>query len=79
MSAVKISISLSEDEVAALDRYARSAGLGSRSAAIQHAIRLLGDPALERAYAAAWDEWEASGEAAAWESTPPDGLVDAAR
>jgi Arc/MetJ-type ribon-helix-helix transcriptional regulator len=76
---MKLSVSLSEDEVAALDKYAQAAGLASRSAAIQQAIRLLGDPELEDAYAAAWDEWEASGDTAAWESTAADGLFDAAR
>ena len=76
---MKLSVSLSEDEVAALDKYALAVGLASRSAAIQQAIRLLGNPELEDAYAAAWDEWEASGDAAAWESTSADGLVDAAR
>jgi hypothetical protein len=30
-------------------------------------------------YAAAWDEWEASGEEAGWEATAADGLADAAR
>ncbi len=76
---MKLSISLSDDEVAALDKYAQAAGLPSRSAAIQRAIRLLGDPELEDAYAEAWDEWQASGDAEAWESTAGDGLVDAAR
>lgn len=76
---MKLSVSLSEDDVAALDKYARAAGLRSRSAAIQQAIRLLGDPELEGSYAAAWDEWAASGDAAAWESTAADGLFDAAR
>jgi len=76
---MKLSVSLSESEVAALDKYARAAGLRSRSAAIQQAIRLLGDPELEDSYAAAWDEWEASGDAAAWDSTAADGLADAAR
>lgn len=76
---MKLSISLSEEEVAALDKYAHAAGLTSRSAAIQQAIRLLGDPELEDAYAEAWDEWETAGDAAAWESTAGDGLADAAR
>ena len=76
---MKLSISLSDEEVAALDKYAQAAGLPSRSAAIQQAIRLLGDPELENAYAEAWDEWQASGDAEAWESTAADGLVDAAR
>lgn len=76
---MKLSISLSEEEVAALDRYARAAGLPSRSAAIQQAIRLLGDPGLEQAYAEAWEEWQASGDFEAWEATAADGLLDAAR
>lgn len=79
MSGMKLSISLPEEDVAALDRYAQAVGLPSRSAAIQRAIRLLSDPELEDAYAAAWDEWDASGEAATWEDTTADGFVDAAR
>lgn len=79
MSQVKLSVSLSETEVAALDKYARSAGLKSRSAAVQHAIRLLGDPDLQGAYAAAWQEWESSADAEVWESTTSDGLTDAPR
>lgn len=74
MSQVKLSVSLSPSDVAALDHYARAAGLKSRSAAIQQAIRLLGDPELEGAYAAAWDEWEASGDAESWAATVADGL-----
>lgn len=69
MSQVQLSVSLSDRDVAALDRYAKAAGLKSRSAAIQQAIRLLGDPELETAYAVAWQEWESSGDAKSWEST----------
>ena len=76
---MKLSVSLSAEDVESLDRYARAAGLKSRSAAVQHAIRLLGDPDLERDYAMAWEEWEASGDAEAWESTVGDGLADAPR
>jgi Arc/MetJ-type ribon-helix-helix transcriptional regulator len=76
---MKLSVSVSDEDVVTLDRYARASGLKSRSAAIQHAIRLLGDPGLERDYAAAWEEWESSGEGAAWAATAGDGLVDAAR
>ncbi|MEP7021760.1 MAG: ribbon-helix-helix domain-containing protein [Pseudonocardiales bacterium] len=74
-----LNVSLSEDEVAALDKYAKAAGLASRTAAIQHAIRLLGDRALEDGYPAAWDEWEGCGDAEAWDTTTPDGLHHAAR
>lgn len=76
---MKLSISLPDEDVAALDRYAQAVGISSRSAAIQRAIRLLGSPELDGAYAAAWEEWEASGDAAAWEETTADGLSDAAR
>lgn len=76
---MKLRVSLSEGELAALDKYARAEGLKSRSAAIRQAIRLLGDPELEAAYAAAWQEWEDSGDAEAWESTVADGLADAPR
>ena len=74
MGQVKLSVSLSPSEVAVLDKYARSAGLKSRSAAIQQAIKLLGDPDLEDAYTAAWQEWEDTGEAEAWAVTVADGV-----
>ncbi len=76
---MKLSISLSEEDVAVVDRLAAAMDLTSRSAVIQRAIRMLGDPALDDAYAAAWDEWEASGDSAAWDSAVADGLADAAR
>lgn len=79
MGQVKLSVSLSESDVASLDTYARAAGLKSRSAAIQQAIRLLGDPELQSAYEEAWQEWEASGYAETWESATADGLADASR
>lgn len=71
---VKLSISLSDEDVEELDAYARSAGLDSRSAAVQHAIKLLRVAALQDDYAAAWNEWEASGDREAWEPATPDGL-----
>lgn len=76
---MKLSISLSEEDLAVLDRFADAAGLPSRSAVIQRAIRMLGDPDLDDAYAAAWEEWESSGDADAWDSALADGLIDAAR
>lgn len=76
---MKLSVSLPEEDVAVLDEYARRAGLSSRSAAVQHAIRSLRLPDLEQDYSTAWDDWEASGEQAAWDGTAADGLIDAAR
>lgn len=76
---MKLSISLSDDDLAVLDEYTRAAGLPSRSAAVQHAIRLLRHPDLDQDYTAAWDEWTASGDQAPWENTAGDGLADATR
>lgn len=75
---MKLSVSLPEEDVATLDDYARTAGLGSRSAAIRHAVGMLRRPELEQNYAASWQEWEATGERAAWDSTIDDGLGRAA-
>jgi Arc/MetJ-type ribon-helix-helix transcriptional regulator len=76
---MKLSVSLPDEDVATLDDYARSQGLRSRSAALQRAIGMLRNPELEQDYAAAWEEWEASGEEASWEATAADGLADASR
>ncbi len=76
---MKLSVSLPEEDVAILDEFARTAGLASRSAALHHAVRMLRLPELEQDYAAAWQEWEASGDEASWSVTTADGITDAAR
>lgn len=76
---MKLSVSLSEQDVALLDKYVRASGLPSRSAALQHAVRLLDQSDLQDDYAAAWEEWESSGHAETWEGTVDDGLSDAPR
>lgn len=76
---MKLSVSLRAEDMAVLDEYARTSGLPSRSAALRQAIHLLPRPDLEHAYAAAWEEWETSGEEAAWDGTVADGLSDEAR
>jgi hypothetical protein len=76
---VKLSVSLSEEDVAVLDAYVERAGLPSRSAGVQRAVQMLRYPALEDDYAQAWDEWDSDEEADAWESTTGDGTGDAAR
>lgn len=70
---MKLSVSLTEEDVATLDRYAEEAGLPSRSAALRHAIGQLRTVSLEEDYAAAWGEWASSGDADEWESTVSDG------
>jgi Arc/MetJ-type ribon-helix-helix transcriptional regulator len=76
---MKLSVSLPAEDVAALDEFARAAGLPSRSAALHHAVRMLRLPGLEQDYEAAWDEWQATGEQASWSVTAADGVADAAR
>jgi len=76
---MKLSISLPDEDVAILDACVRTAGLPSRSAAVHHAVRMLRLPELERDYEQAWNEWEASGDQAAWNTTSADGIADAAR
>lgn len=76
---MKLSVSLSREDVALLDEYARSAGLPSRSAALHHAIGMLRYAGLERDHAAAWGEWEATDDHVTWDAAVGDGLADASR
>lgn len=76
---MKLSVSLSQEDVAALDAYIQRAGLSSRSAGVQRAIRMLAHPTLEDDYAHAWSEWAASGEEEVWGSAAGDGFDDDAR
>lgn len=69
---MKLSVSLSEDDIAFLDDYANHRGVASRSAALQEAVALLRAHDLSDAYAEAWAEWEP--ESQAWEATVADGL-----
>ena len=69
---MKVSISLSDDDLAFLDAYAARAGVPSRSAVVQIAVRQLRATELVDAYGAAWDEWESSGDASLWDSTAGD-------
>jgi len=71
---VKVSVSLPDDDVEYLDRYASMQGLPSRSAALHRAVRLLRASELGAAYEDAWAEWAETGEDDAWESTASDGL-----
>lgn len=74
MSGMKVSVSLPEEDLEFLDRYTKHEGLESRSAALQKAVRLLRTAELREAYAAAWEEFDASGDAALWDSTVGDGI-----
>lgn len=72
---MKLSVSLPDEDVEFLDRYSREQRMGSRSAVLARAVKLLKASQLGPAYAEAWREWEESGDADAWEPTAADGLV----
>jgi Ribbon-helix-helix protein, copG family. len=71
---MKVSVSLPDEDLAFLDEYTKHAGLESRSAALQKAVRLLRTAELREAYAAAWEEFDPEGDAALWETTVGDGI-----
>ena len=72
---MKISVSLPDEDVEYLDAYAHAQGLGSRSAALHKAVRLMRAAELGSEYERAWAEWDESDEAAQWERTAADGLA----
>lgn len=69
----KLSVSLPDDDAQFIDSLAVQHG-GNRSAAIQHLVRLGREMRAVNDYAAAYAEWEESGEAQAWDATAPDGI-----
>lgn len=71
---MKVSVSLPDEDVEFLDRYARTNGYQSRSAAVHQAVRLLRASELGADYAEAWAEWTSSGDADAWDSVVGDGV-----
>ena len=70
---VKLSVSLSDEDVEFLDAYALAQGLASRSSAVHHAVLLLRRAELRAAYDEAWESWSSS-DAEPWESTAADGV-----
>jgi Arc/MetJ-type ribon-helix-helix transcriptional regulator len=71
---MKMSVSLPDEDVAFIHEYAAKAGTPTRSAVLQEAVRLLRDRELEDEYEQAWTEWDATGEAEAWDASTADGL-----
>ena len=70
---MKVSVSLSDDDVTFLDQCAAEIG-SSRSAVLQQAVALLRGRQLGAAYADAWRDW-AQGDGGAWDATSGDGLA----
>lgn len=74
---MKLSVSLSDNDVATLDAYVEQAGLPSRSAGLQRAVRMLRHPTLEEDYDRAWSDWTTEDQDE-WENAVDDGLSNAA-
>jgi Arc/MetJ-type ribon-helix-helix transcriptional regulator len=71
---MKLSISLTDADVALIDQFASEGGFASRSAVVQHALSQLRVQDLQGSYAVAWSEWADEGDAGAWEFTAGDGM-----
>lgn len=69
---MKVSVSLSESDIAFLDTYA-SEHEGTRSGALRQAVQLLRQRDLSNHYERAWREDDG-----AWDSASADGLADEA-
>ncbi len=71
---MKLSVSLTDQDVEFLDYYVKLHDLESRSAAIQQALRTLRDLGLEESYERAFAEWEGSEDQRLWDTTTGDGI-----
>jgi Arc/MetJ-type ribon-helix-helix transcriptional regulator len=76
---MKVSVSLPDDDVDFIDRYATERGASSRSSVVRHAIALLRAAELSEAYEAAWREWDSEADAELWNGTAADGIAGAPR
>lgn len=75
MSNLKVSLSLSETDLAFLDTEQLSGRYASRSAAVQDAVRLLRESRLADAYAQAFGDGDGYDED--WDAAVDDGLASA--
>jgi len=71
---MKLSVSLTDEDIELLDTLVSARGLPSRSAGVRAALALARDNGLEAAYEQEWREWSGSAEADLWESTVGDGI-----
>lgn len=70
---MKLSVSVPDEDVEFIDRYAGEHGVDSRSGVVQRALSLLRVNELGDDYAAAWDEF-ATGDGELWATVDADGL-----
>lgn len=73
---MKLSVSLSDEDVEFIDRFASEHGVDSRSGVVQRAVSFLRASELGDDYAAAWEEWDSSDDVI-WDAAVADGLSPA--
>lgn len=71
---MKVRLSLPSSDIEFLDEYAAAQGIGSRSAVVHEAVRLLRAVDLSKEYEAAWRDGQRSQDETAWDATVSDGL-----
>jgi len=71
---VKISTTVTEFDLAFLEKYTAQHGLPSRAAGFHAAIKALRELELQQQYLEADEEWYTSGEAEVWECVSGDGI-----
>lgn len=71
---MKLALSLPEEDVEFLDNYAATHGMGSRSAVVQEAVRMLRSSELSNAYESAWSGWAEDGDDEMWNAAASDGV-----
>jgi len=71
---VKVSLSLTDDDVRFLDERSRGGGYASRSAVVADAIRAMRMADVVDMYVEDFKAWEESGEARLWDLAASDGL-----
>lgn len=71
---MKLSVSLTDEDVEFLDSYVKVHAVGSRSAALHEAVNMLRGAQLAGAYEDAWASWASSDDAEVWDAVVADGL-----
>jgi Arc/MetJ-type ribon-helix-helix transcriptional regulator len=72
---MKVSVSITGEDVAFLNEYASVYAYPSRSAVVHRGvIEMLRAEGLSGAYGDAWEEWAGSGEACRWDAVAGDGV-----
>ncbi|PTA66377.1 type II toxin-antitoxin system ParD family antitoxin [Deinococcus arcticus] len=74
MNSEKMSVSLESTLIEFVMHYQKAHQIRSKSEVIARALTLLREHELETQYAAALEEWQASGEADLWDAVTSDGL-----